>query len=66
MSRVVVLQHAGKHEVWIGLDDDWHPPDGFSFIIGTGVTRDQAVAEAVADLEAALERLQQPPVERNP
>ena len=60
MSQIVVL-HEGPDDwqVWIGLEDQ-RPPAGWSFSIGTGQTRNAAVADAVKDLEAQIERLQQP------
>ena len=60
MTQVVVRRDAGEYKVWIALDDGFEPPDGLCFIIGLGLTRDEAVAAAVADLEAVLERLQGP------
>jgi hypothetical protein len=62
MSRLLIHEETGDDwQVWISLDD--HDPlnDPFGFIIGTGKTRDAAVADAVRDLEAILEQLQAPP-----
>jgi hypothetical protein len=60
MSTIAVLHDAPDDwQVWIGLEDQT-PPAGLSFIIGTGPTRDAAVAAAVKDLEDVIERLQQP------
>ena len=78
MSRVKAYETGPDDwEVWIALDDD--TPNlidaPYSFCIGHGRTRDEALAMAVADLEAAAETLQaQPPMaaarsrgrERNP
>ena len=62
MSEIYVLQDndGDGWNVWIGLEGDMPAPQGFSFIIGSGATRDEALADAVKDLEAALEQLQQP------
>ncbi len=66
MSRVHLVEDswgAGTHwEVW--LDTDVGEQDGLC--IGSGATRDQAVADAVTELEAALEELQHPPFEPLP
>jgi hypothetical protein len=63
MSVISVLPDDafGGWSVWINLDDGTEAPEGLSFIIGAGTTRDEAVAEAVADLEARIAELQQPP-----
>ena len=61
MSRIVIIEEPATYAVWIGLEDDvCAPPEGFSFVIGVGMTRDEAVAAAVQDLEAAIETLQAP------
>lgn len=57
---ITVLRDGSDWNVWIALDDGTTPPSGPSFIIGSGATRDEAVAEAVKDLEAATDQLQQP------
>lgn len=52
MSEIHILHKADavfEWTVWLG-----------GICIGVGETRDLAVADAVKDLEAALERLQQP------
>jgi hypothetical protein len=46
--------------VWISLEDSDPLTDAFWFVIGSGATRDAAVADAVATLEEAVERLQSP------
>jgi hypothetical protein len=48
-------------QVWITLPDHDALRDAFGFVIGTGATRDAALAAAVADLEAAVDALQAPP-----
>jgi len=63
MSRIVIIEEPATYAVWIGLEDSSSviaPPEGFSFVIGVGMTRDEAVAAAVQDLEAAIETLQAP------
>lgn len=61
MSTIVVREERpGEWEVWIGLGDGDPTADGIGFIIGLGATRDAAVAAAVHDLEAAVDRLQCP------
>ena len=47
--------------VWVQMEAGDPRRMGGSFIIGAGATRDEAVASAVQDLEAALEELQGPP-----
>ena len=61
VSQVLVRQEHGSEtwQVWIGLDDE-DPIEGPGFIIGLAATRDEAVAEAVADLQAAVATLQGP------
>jgi len=59
MSSVHVRYEDGW-QVWITLDGHDPIEDAFGFIVGTGDTRDEAVAAAVKDLEAAIEELQQP------
>lgn len=46
--------------VWIGLPNHTSVFDCYTFIIGTGATRDEAAADAVKALEGCLERLQAP------
>ena len=60
MSVITVLRDDSGWNVWINLDDGTTAPAGLSLIIGSGATRDEAVADAVKDLEAALDQLQQP------
>ena len=57
----ITIEHDDAWQVWIGLDSDSPPPDGYSFIIGVGATRDDAVAEAIADLAVAIAQLQAVP-----
>lgn len=47
----------GSHEVWLNTE----VADFDGIHIGGGPTRDAAVANAVATLEAAIEKLQEPP-----
>lgn len=61
MSKIHVVEPSEmspKWQVWISLDNDGGILQGEAFIIGIGATRDEAVAEAVADLEAQIEQLQ--------
>ena len=60
MSAITVLRDGDDWDVWMNLDDGTTAPGGLSFVIGSGATRDEAVADAVKDLEAALDQLQQP------
>lgn len=60
MSRIAILDDGPDDwQVWIALEDE-RPPHVLSFIIGSGKTRDEAVAAAVADLEACIDKLQGP------
>jgi hypothetical protein len=45
-------------QVWIGLEEDYEPPEGYSFIIGRGATASAALADATADLRQRLSDLQ--------
>ena len=58
----LLITHKGDDDwdVWITLPDHDAIHDAVGFIIGSGETRDAAVAAAVADLESAVERLQSP------
>lgn len=62
MSVVSIRAYGGEWEVWLSLDDGTKAPAGLSFVIGVGATRDEAVADAVKDLEAKIQQLQQPAV----
>ena len=66
MSMIVVREdQPGDWQVWIGLDGDGDPSrEGVGFVIGRGATRDEAVAAAVADLEAVVDQLQSEPGSR--
>ena len=56
-----IVQPDGKAWcVWAGLDGEDPRESLHGFIIGQGDTRDEAVADAVRELEAATERLQSP------
>ena len=58
MSVIKLIRSADNDwTVWIGLNDDMEPPEGFSFVIGSGETPDAARADAAQDLEDALEQL---------
>jgi len=59
MSAITVTGEGTDWDVWINLDDGTTAPSGLSFIIGSGATHEEAVAAAVADLEAAIDQLQQ-------
>lgn len=50
-------------QAWIGWDGDGRADDVTGWIIGAGPTRDAAVTEAVAELEAAVEKLRTKPPE---
>ena len=58
--KVNVLQEDGQWGVWIGLDGTNPRYSTFGFSIGCAATRDAAVAQAVAEFEAATDQLQQP------
>lgn len=63
MSRVMVYEvGTDDWEVWIGLDDEDPLESPVGFCLGHAATRDGAVAQAVADLEAAVAELQRPPL----
>jgi hypothetical protein len=53
-------EHEQQWDVWIGLPGSDPEVDRFGFVAGVGRTRDLAVADAVAALEATVERLQAP------
>lgn len=64
MSALRVQRDGDDWLVWIGLEGDGDiSREGLGFVIGVGKTRDAAVAEAVADLEAVVARLQEAPPE---
>jgi hypothetical protein len=58
MNGLVIYRDDQQYEVWCGVDDGDNIIN--AHIIGTGPTRDEAVAEAVQHLESALEALQSP------
>lgn len=60
-SLLIVSEGDADWHVWMSLEDHDPLDDAFGFIIGSGETRDAAVADAVASLEAATARLQSPP-----
>ena len=57
---VIVKDTEDDWSVWMSLPD--HDPlrDAFGFVIGSGTTRDAAVANAVRELESEIEQLQGP------
>ena len=57
MKDLVIYREGQEYEVWCGVDGDNIIN---AHIIGTGLTRDDAVADAVQYLEAALDALQSP------
>jgi hypothetical protein len=60
--RVAIINNGDCFDVWVSLELKEDPRRlRDSFVIGTGETRDAAVASAVQDLEAALDALQGPP-----
>jgi hypothetical protein len=61
MSKLLIVPEAEGEgwQVWITVENT-KPYWPYGLIIGRGATRDQAVAEAVQDLEARLEELQAP------
>ena len=66
MMIVVREERPGDWQAWIGLGDDGDPSrEGVGFVIGRGPTRDEALAAAVADLEAVVEQLQSEPPARS-
>lgn len=57
MSEIHVFSNDGEWEVWLD-------PDGIKFnglCVGVSDTRDEAVADAVKELEAMVARLKAPP-----
>ena len=60
MTTLVVNYDLQTWNVWISLPDHDPLTDDFGFVIGTGKTRDKAVAQAVHELETIIERLQVP------
>lgn len=56
--NTLVIYRDNHYEVWFGVDGDNIIN---AHVIGTGPTRDTAVADAVQHLESALEALQSPP-----
>ena len=60
VPSLLITGTEGDYSVWISLEQ--HDPvlDPYGFIIGTSDTRDGAVADAVASLEAAIDQLQAP------
>ncbi len=58
MSTVKVIQHGNGWSVWIALDGHDPMTEPFGFVVGYGDTRDEAVTDAVADLEDVIETLQ--------
>lgn len=62
-ESALLITHAADDDwnVWISLPDHDPVEDSYGFIVGSGSTRDDAVASAVRDLETLLERLQSPP-----
>lgn len=54
----IVIYRDDEYEVWCGVDGD---NTINATVIGTGPTRDVAVADAVTYLESALTALQAPP-----
>ena len=66
MAKLMIVQHVGPSardswEAWFGLDGTDPSSDAVGFCVGMGKTRNQAVAAAASELEAALEELQSPP-----
>lgn len=61
MRVCIVFASESNWQVWVTLEDHNPIRDAFGFCIGTGKTRDAAVADAVKDLEGATEVLQSPP-----
>jgi hypothetical protein len=53
-----MLGSEGDWEVWLQLAGDVEPPSGNTICIGTGATRNEAIADAVRDLEDVVEQLQ--------
>ncbi len=60
-SALLIQRGEGDWSVWISLPDHHPIRDPFGFIIGSGATRDEAVADAVKGLELLVDRLQGPP-----
>jgi hypothetical protein len=59
-SLLITTSGPEDWAVWISLPKHDPLTDRWGFVIGSGATRDAAVADAVATLEQAVERLQSP------
>lgn len=51
--RVTVAQEPEGWVVWVEIDNE-APPDGCTFVVGMGATRDEAVDQACAEFQKAL------------
>ena len=60
VSLLITKSGDDDWNVWIGLPEQDPLLDPYGFIIGSGATKEAAITEAVASLEAATERLQSP------
>ena len=60
MIIMTVREDDGRWAVWVGLDEIDPRINRFGFCLSVADTRDDAIAEAVAELEAATDQLQQP------
>jgi hypothetical protein len=62
MSALTIRDDNGDWQVWIALKKGNPTRMNESFIVGMGATRDEAVADAVKDLETCIDELQAEPV----
>lgn len=62
MSDIVVREHQGEWEVWVGLelsDDTDVAKVSETFVIGSGKSKDEAIAEAESALALMIIRLRE-------
>jgi hypothetical protein len=59
-SLVISRTSDNDWSVWMSLPDHDPIEDAFGFVVGSGETREEAVADAVAVLQEATRRLQAP------
>ena len=64
MAEITIRRDGDQYHVWIQLTAGDPYEQHEAFIVGAGLTRDDAVAAAVQELEAAIETLQLPAVAR--
>lgn len=60
-ALLITSSGPGDYSVWVSLPHHDPVQDIYGFIIGVGESRDDAVADAVKELEGLVARLQGPP-----